>query len=69
MSHILWRPTPFEDPPVESVLRIRDILVRIYGSWSSDPYLWLTDPDADPGDPKTYDVDLEQWYTYIIFQR
>ncbi len=24
------------------------------GSWSSDPYLWLTDPDADPGGPKTY---------------
>ncbi len=24
------------------------------GSGSSDPYLWLTDPDADPGGPKTY---------------
>ncbi len=25
-----------------------------YGSGSSDPYLWLTNPDADPGGPKTY---------------
>jgi hypothetical protein len=25
-----------------------------YGSGSSDPYLWLTDPGADPGGPKTY---------------
>ncbi len=25
-----------------------------YGSVSSDPYLWLTNPDADPGGPKTY---------------
>ncbi len=25
-----------------------------YGSGSSDPYLGLTDPDADPGGPKTY---------------
>ncbi len=24
------------------------------GSRSSDPYLWLTDPSADPGCPKTY---------------
>jgi hypothetical protein len=24
------------------------------GSGSSDPYLGLTDPDADPGGPKTY---------------
>jgi hypothetical protein len=24
------------------------------GSGSPDPYLWLTDPDADPGGPKTY---------------
>ncbi len=24
------------------------------GSGSSDPYLWLTNPDADPGGPKTY---------------
>ncbi len=33
-----------------AVLRIRDIR---YGSGSSDPYLWLTDLDADPGSPKT----------------
>ncbi len=25
-----------------------------YGSGSSDPYLWQTDPDADPGGPKTH---------------
>ncbi len=25
-----------------------------YGSVSSDPYLWLTNPDADLGGPKTY---------------
>ncbi len=25
-----------------------------YGSGSSDPYLWQTDPDADPGGPKRY---------------
>jgi hypothetical protein len=25
-----------------------------YGCGSSDPYLCLTDPDADPGGPKTY---------------
>ncbi len=24
------------------------------GCGSSDPYLWLTDPDADPGGPSTY---------------
>jgi hypothetical protein len=34
------------------VLGTRDILVRRSGS--SDPYLWLTDPDADPEGPKTY---------------
>ncbi len=33
------------------MLRIRDILFRIQ---TSDPYLWLTDPDADPGVLKTY---------------
>jgi hypothetical protein len=26
----------------------------LYGSGSSDPYLWLMDPDADPGGSKTY---------------
>ncbi len=25
-----------------------------YGSGSSDPYLWLTDPDEDPKGPKTH---------------
>ncbi len=25
-----------------------------YGSGSKDPYLWLTDPDANSGGPKTY---------------
>ncbi len=33
------------------MLWIRNILVRIR---STDPYLCLTDPDADPGGPKTY---------------
>ncbi len=26
-----------------------------------DPYLWQMDPDADPGDPKHTDSDLEHW--------
>jgi hypothetical protein len=36
---------------VKPVLRIRDIR---YVSGFLDAYLWITDPDADPGGPKTY---------------
>ncbi len=50
MSQIHLRPTPFEGP---------HLLNQCCGSVT----LWYgyTDPDADPGDPKTYDVDLEDW--------
>ncbi len=43
-----------------------------YGSESADPYLCLTDPDADPGGPKHTghkdpdpDPDPEHWYKVI----
>ncbi len=39
--------TEWHGKTLQPVFRIRDILVR-YGSGSSDPYLWLTDPDAKP---------------------
>jgi hypothetical protein len=32
---------------------IKDFL-NIFAWWWKDPHLWLTDPDADPGGPKTY---------------
>jgi hypothetical protein len=29
-----------------------------------DPYMWLTDPDADPGGPKTYDPHPEDCFPF-----
>ncbi len=60
--------------------------MRIPGIWygsgcgpgSSDPYLWLTDPDADPGAQKHTDptdpdpcpdAGPEHWEIYVILQR
>jgi hypothetical protein len=39
------------------------------GCGSSDPYIWLTEPDADPvekkhKDPTEPDADSERWYNY-----
>jgi hypothetical protein len=58
---------------IYSVLCNREILVRIriLGFVVSD--LWLTDPDADPGGPKTCGFGPgcgpEHWYIYIILHR
>ncbi len=42
--------------------------------FGTDQDLWLTDPDADSGDPKhkdstAPDADSEHWYIYNILQR
>jgi hypothetical protein len=46
----------FKVPVVLCTQQCRGSVTAWYGSGSvsSDPYLWLTDPDGDPGWPKTY---------------
>ncbi len=58
--------------PLTSSLSFRQCCGSVtfwYGSGcgSSDPFLWLTDPDGDPVGPEKHDP--EYWYIYIILQR